>query len=124
MYFLLKFNLFRPVHLRKLHENKIDLNFYFDTSLWLLRRFYEGFIKSFEAQQTSVKKYFKLILSLFLGSKWEGLSFNELMLKIIIKNEFLILAFLKSLSRNVAENTEKNLVTENWPNKGINNRSW
>ena len=124
MYFLLKFNLFRPVHLRKLYENKIDLNFYFDTSLWLLRRFYEGFIKSFEAQQTSVKKYFKLILSLFLGSKWEGLSFNELMLKIIIKNEFLILAFLKSLSRNVAENTEKNLVTENWPNKCINNRSW
>ena len=112
------------MHLRKLYENKIDLNFYFDTSLWLLRRFYEGFIKSFEAQQTSVKKYFKLILSLFLGSKWEGLSFNELMLKIIIKNEFLILAFLKSLSRNVAENTEKNLVTENWPNKGINNRSW
>ena len=37
---------------------KINLNFYFHTSLWCLRRSYEGFkaiIKTFEAPQRSVK---------------------------------------------------------------------
>ena len=39
-------------------EIKIKLNFYFHTSLWCLKRFYEGFkafIKPFEAPQRSVK---------------------------------------------------------------------
>ena len=39
-------------------EKKINLNFYFHTSLWCLRRFYEGlkaFIKPSEAPQRSVK---------------------------------------------------------------------
>ena len=39
-------------------EIKIELSFYFDTSLWCLKRFYEGikaFIKPFEAPQRSVK---------------------------------------------------------------------
>ena len=37
---------------------KIELNFYFHTSLWCLKRFYEGlkaFIKPFEVPQRSVK---------------------------------------------------------------------
>ena len=39
-------------------EVKIELNFYFHTSLWCLKRFYEGlkaFIKPFEAPQRSMK---------------------------------------------------------------------
>ena len=35
-------------------EIKIELNFYFHTSLWCLKRFY-AFIKPFEAPQRSVK---------------------------------------------------------------------
>ena len=41
-------------------EIKSELNFYFHTSLWCLKQFYEGmalkaFIKPFEAPQRSVK---------------------------------------------------------------------
>ena len=39
-------------------EIKFELNFYFHTSFWCLKRFYEGlkaFIKPFEVQQRSVK---------------------------------------------------------------------
>ena len=39
-------------------REKINLNFYFHTSLWCLKRFYErlkGLIKRFEAPQRSVK---------------------------------------------------------------------
>ena len=32
----------RPMHLWKLHWTKIKLNFHFHTSLWCLKRFYEG----------------------------------------------------------------------------------
>ena len=31
----------RLMHFRKLYENKINLNFYFHTSLWCLQRFYD-----------------------------------------------------------------------------------
>ena len=36
------FNPFRPAHFWKLYWNKNKLNFYFDTSLWCLKWFYEG----------------------------------------------------------------------------------
>ena len=41
---------------------KIELNFYFHTSLWCLKRFYEGLkgLKPFEAPQRSVKMKIKL----------------------------------------------------------------
>ena len=47
-------------------EIKIELKFYFHTSLWCLKRFYEGlkaFIKPFEAPQRSVK--IKILLNFF-----------------------------------------------------------
>ena len=48
-----------PSRLDPGRREKINLNFYFHTSLWCLKRFYEGllkaFIKPFEAPQRSVK---------------------------------------------------------------------
>ena len=44
-------------------EIKIKLNFLFQTSLWYLKRFYEG-LKAFEAPQRSVKIKYNLIFSL------------------------------------------------------------
>ena len=38
---LFYFNPSRPVHVKKLYWNK-NLNFYFHTSLWYLKRFYKG----------------------------------------------------------------------------------
>ena len=35
--------------------NIFNLNFYFHTSLWYLKRFYEAFIKPFEVPQRSMK---------------------------------------------------------------------
>ena len=35
-------SLILPAHLRKLHSNKVNLYVYFHTSLWCLKRFYEG----------------------------------------------------------------------------------
>ena len=63
---------------------KTNINlFFFHTSLWCLKRFYEGlkslhktfktFIKPFEAPQRSVKKKFKLMFSLCLGLGRKGL---------------------------------------------------
>ena len=54
---------------------KTNLNFYFHTSLWCLKKFYEGFksLKPFEAPQKSVKIKIKLIFSLRPGSRPEGL---------------------------------------------------
>ena len=50
-------------------KEEIKLNFYFQTSLWCLKRFYEGlkkaFIKPFEALQRSVKKI-KFFLKKFI----------------------------------------------------------
>ena len=62
-----------PVHFRKLYWNKNYLNFYFNTSLWCFKRFYEGLIKPFEAPQRSLKKKFMLIFSLRPRSWREGL---------------------------------------------------
>ena len=57
-------------------EIKIKLNFYFHTSLWCLKRFYEGLLKAlikpFEAPQRSVKKI-NLIFSIRPGLEREGL---------------------------------------------------
>ena len=58
---------------------KINLNFYFHTSLQCLKRFFkafQAFIKSFEAPQGSVKIKFKLLFSLRQGSERERLIFN------------------------------------------------
>ena len=43
-------------------RKEIELNFYFHTSLWCLKRFYEGLkgLKPFEAPQRSVKMKIKL----------------------------------------------------------------
>ena len=62
MYFLylydfLNFNPSRPDP-EEIRREKINLNFYFHTSLLCLKRFYEGlkaFIKPFEAPQKCVK---------------------------------------------------------------------
>ena len=52
-------------------REKVNLNFYFHTSLWWLKRFYEG-LKPFEAPQRSVKVKFKLIFILLQLSKMHG----------------------------------------------------
>ena len=58
-------------------EIKINLNFYFHTSLWCLKRFYEGLKglhKTFRDTTTKCEnKKFKLIFSLRPGSGREGL---------------------------------------------------
>ena len=54
----------------------IGVNFYFHTSLWFLQRFYEAFIKPFEAPQRSVKKNIYIFLSVRPGSRWEALSLS------------------------------------------------
>ena len=59
-------HLFHFGHKRKSRtkRKKIKLNFYFHTSLWSLKRFYEGlktFIKPFEAPQRSMKIKFNLM---------------------------------------------------------------
>ena len=50
---------FNPSHPDPGQREKINLNFYFHTSLWYLKRFYEGLKglhkKPFEAPQKSVK---------------------------------------------------------------------
>ena len=52
------FNPSRPVYSESCIDAKIKFNFYFHTSLWCLKRFYEGLealIKPFEVPQRSVK---------------------------------------------------------------------
>ena len=53
--FVAMFNPSGPLHFRKSHEIKINLNFYFHISLLFLKRFYESlfkaFIKPFETPQ-------------------------------------------------------------------------
>ena len=59
-----KFLLAYPSRLNPRRREKINLNFYFHTSLWCLKRFYEGLkglYKPFEAPQRSVKQKLKLI---------------------------------------------------------------
>ena len=59
-----KFLLAYPSRLNPRRREKINLNFDFHTSLWCLKRFYEGLkglYKPFEAPQRSVKQKLKLI---------------------------------------------------------------
>ena len=56
-------------------REKMNLNFYVHTSLWCLKRFYEGlkaFIKIFKAPQRSRKWKFKLIFILIQFSEMNG----------------------------------------------------
>ena len=58
-------------------EIKIKLDFYFHTSFWCIKRFYESTIKPFEAPQRSVKRKFNLIFSLCPGLRRKGLILIE-----------------------------------------------
>ena len=52
-------------------RKKVKLNFYFHTSLWYLKRFYEGkaFIKPFEAPQRSAE--IKIQLNFYFSSTFK-----------------------------------------------------
>ena len=65
-------------------EIKIKLDFYFHTSFWCIKRFYESTIKPFEAPQRSVKRKFNLIFSLCPGLRRKGLILIETYLHIRI----------------------------------------
>ena len=51
-------------------EIKIKLNFYFHTSLWCLKRFYETFMKPFEAPQRCENK--NLNQFFLFARDWDG----------------------------------------------------
>ena len=57
---IIKSFVFNPSRPNPERRENIKLNFYFQISLWCLKRFYEAFIKPFEAPQRSVKIKIKL----------------------------------------------------------------
>ena len=62
-----------PCILESRIEIKVNLNFYFHTYLWYLKRFFEGLHKIFWSKEVW-KQNFNLIFSLRPGSGREGLS--------------------------------------------------
>ena len=69
-----------PCILEICRKMKINVNFYFHTSLWYLKRFYEGLQglhKTFWGNTKKCENKCKLIFSLRPGSGWEGLNIKN-----------------------------------------------
>ena len=90
-------------------REKIELNFYFHTSLWCIKRTFKALIKPFEASQRSVKKINFIVFISIQLSEMHGTG--------RVKTNTYLITIVKELLRNLHSLESRKLRKKNFSEK-------